>query len=56
LSYGLGFAYRLDAAWAIRADWDRFRNIGRTFNFSVDTNGKFDNVDLLSVVVEYHFP
>ena len=55
LSYGLGVAYRFAAQWSVRGDWDRFRNVGQSFKLTVDDNGRFANIDLFSVNIEYHF-
>jgi OmpA-OmpF porin, OOP family len=53
LSFGLGLTYRLRDQWAIRGDWDRFRNIGSEFALNADGNGRFSNVDLFTLNVIY---
>ncbi len=55
LSLGLGASYNFNPQWSLRADWDHFRNIGNTFDFSTSGNGQFDNIDLLSVNLVYRF-
>jgi opacity protein-like surface antigen len=55
LSYGLGASAQINDQWAVRADWDRYTHIGNTFSFSTTGNGRFTNVDLFSLNVEYRF-
>jgi OmpA-OmpF porin, OOP family len=54
-SFGLGAEFAIDDRWMLRADWDRYRNLGRRFNLTVDENGRFDHVDLFSVSAAYRF-
>jgi len=55
LSYGLGVSAQFSKEWGIRADWDRYQHIGNTFDFSVSGNGRFSNIDLYSLNLEYRF-
>lgn len=55
LSYGLGVSAQLASQWVVRADWDRYQHIGNTFDFSVSGNGRFSNIDLFSLNLEYRF-
>ena len=55
LSYGLGVSAQFSDRWVVRADWDRYQHIGNTFDFSVSGNGRFSNIDLFSLNLEYRF-
>jgi hypothetical protein len=55
LSYGLGVAVRIGGQWLVRADWDRYQDIGNTFSFSESGNGRFSSIDLFSLNLEYRF-
>ena len=56
---GLGLAWELSERVALRAGWDRYFGVGRTFEPPIglegnDARGKFD-VDLISVGASYRF-
>jgi opacity protein-like surface antigen len=55
LSYGLGVSAQLSNQWVVRADWDRYQHVGNTFSFSTTGNGRFTDIDLLSLNLEYRF-
>jgi hypothetical protein len=55
LSFGLGVSAQFSKEWGIRADWDRYQHIGNTFDFSVSGNGRFSDIDLYSLNLEYRF-
>src|SRR5262245_46809768 len=55
LSYGAGVNFNFNKQWSIRADWDRFEDIGNTFQLNTTGNGKFDNIDLFTFNVVYRF-
>jgi OOP family OmpA-OmpF porin len=54
-TFGLGVEYRLDPHWTVRADWDRYRGIGKRFAPTDSENGRFDNIDSLTVGVSFGF-
>lgn len=55
VSFGIGGEYRATEKISIRANWDRFRDIGSDFRLTDTENGRFSDVDLFSVNVLYRF-
>jgi hypothetical protein len=55
LSFGAGATWNIDKRWALRADWDRFQNIGHTFALNTTGNGEFSSIDLYSLNVMFRF-
>lgn len=55
LSYGLGAHYKINNNLAVRVDWDRYTKIGNPIANNEEGNGKFDNVDFISLGVIYRF-
>lgn len=55
LSIGLGAAYKVSKNLSLRAEWDRFANIGKPVNNNESSNGKFDAVDLFTVGAVWRF-
>lgn len=54
-TFGLGLNWRMTPSWDLRLDYDRINGVGNRFAFDVDTNGRFDHVDILSLNLAYRF-
>lgn len=54
-SFGLGAEYRATDKISVRANWDRFRDIGSNFKLTNSENGRIANTDLYSINVLYRF-
>ncbi len=55
LSFGLGGRYKLNANISVKLEWDRYTRIGNPVDNNETSNGKFDNVDLITVGLMYRF-
>ena len=55
LSFGLGGRYKLNANVSVKLEWDRYTRIGNPVDNNENSNGKFDNVDLITLGVVYRF-
>ncbi len=55
VSFGIGAEYRATDKISVRANWDRFRDIGSDFRLTETENGRFGHVDLYSINVLYRF-
>ena len=55
LSYGLGLDYALNKQASVRLAWDRYTRIGNSIANDENRNGKFDNIDLVTVGVVWRF-
>ena len=52
---GVGVNWRMTPAWDLRLDYDRYFDIGERFALNESGNGRFNNVDMLSLNVAYRF-
>ncbi|UXI68683.1 outer membrane beta-barrel protein [Tahibacter amnicola] len=53
--YGLGLNWRVTPSWDLRLDWDRYLDIGNQFELTETGNGRFEQIDVLSLNVAYRF-
>lgn len=52
---GVGLNWRITPAWDLRADYDRYFDIGERFALNETGNGRFDSVDMFSLNLAYRF-
>lgn len=52
---GLGASYAATPNLSIRAEWDRYFDVGNTFALTTEGNGRFSSIDALWIGLQYRF-
>jgi opacity protein-like surface antigen len=51
----LGASYAATPNLSIRAEWDRYFDVGNTFALTAEGNGNFDSIDAIWIGLQYRF-